>query len=741
MVKIMRWANILFCLCNMKKNKISFSSFDVDKQDYYGNLLLIGNGHIGYRGSFEEMDKDSKVGFNLIGKYDQKDNFWRESINLPNPLFVRLCFNDQKLSVLSSSSDNHQMGLLLDKAIFYRHSSFSSLNIDSERFIVDGDTDELISRYVIEVKEAGQLAINYGLDSDVWELNGPHYQKRSFSNEGQGQIRFVGITNQEAIVIEKVSYHFSVKVGDQNFNENSNRYLNKISIRVKPLDKITLTIKAVVSIIEDESFINEKDLQMNAQLKIPYQKCLNKHMLAWKHDWELAKIELKGPDNDVQKGVAYSIYHLLTLAPHKYITSIPARGLSGQTYKGAVFWDTEIFLAPFYNLIFPKVARNLVIYRINGLAEAIKKAHKYGYDGAFYAWESQENGFEACSEYNIADAKTKKPIRTYFVDKQIHISGDVALGMFNYYEATKDTSIFYLGGIKTLLEIMRFYYSYAHHDIKTNQYFLNDVIGPDEYHERVNNNAFTNYLVKIVGEKTRAIIFSLYQENKQMVEEALKPYQEFFYQKLPIFLEHLFLPAAQKKHLIPQFDGYFKLEDITAYELVKKRITPNEYLGGSTGLANKTRVIKQADVVTLLALFRDFFSARIKRANYDFYLPYTEHGSSLSNSMYSLLASEVEDPIRAYDFFKRSALLDLKGDSKNYAGATYIGGLHPASAGGAVLDLIYGFAGLRFTDNQGIIFKPHLPAEIKSIKFRFYEQGILYEAFITKRKILKRRIL
>ncbi|HML99838.1 MAG TPA: glycoside hydrolase family 65 protein [Bacilli bacterium] len=725
----------------MKKNKLSFPSFDIDKQDYYGNLLLIGNGHIGYRGSFEEMDKNSKVGFNLVGKYDQKDNLWRESINLPNPLFVRVSFDDQKLSVLSSASESHQMGLILDKAIFYRHSSFPHLNIDSERFIVDGDTDELVSRYAIEVKEAGQLTIDYGLDSDIWELNGPHYQKRSFSDEGQGQVRFIGITNQKAIVLEKVSYRFSIEIGNQNFVENSNRYLSKVSIMVKPFDKIVLTIKAVVAVIEDESFIDEKDTQMNDRLKVSYKKCLYKHIMDWKHDWELAKIELKGPEDDVQKGVAYSIYHLLTLAPHKYITSIPARGLSGQTYKGAIFWDTEIFLAPFYNLLFPKVARNLLVYRLNGLNEAIKKAQKYGYDGAFYAWESQENGFEACSEYNIADAKTKKPVRTYFVDKQIHISGDVALGMFNYYEATKDASLFYLGGIKALLEIMRFYYSYARFDTQTNRYYLDDVIGPDEYHERVNNNAFTNYLVKIIGEKTRAIISSLYQDNKQMVQEALSPYQEFFYQQLPFFLEHLFLPSAQKNHLIPQFDGFFKLEDITACELVKKRTTPNEYLGGTTGLANKTRVIKQADVVTLLALFRDYFSPRIKRANYDFYLPYTEHGSSLSNSMYSLLASEVKDPIRAYDFFKRSALLDLKGDSRNYAGATYIGGLHPASAGGAVLDLIYGFAGLKFTEGQGIVFNPHLPTEIKSIRFKYYDQGILYETFITKRKWLKRRIL
>ena len=119
-----------------------------------------------------------------------------------------------------------------------------------------------------------------------------------------------------------------------------------------------------------------------------------------------------------------------------YCTSIPARGVSGQTYKGAIFWDTEIFLEPFYNMVDPEISRNLILYRINTLEGAKKKAQEFGYEGAFYAWESQDTGLEACSKYNVTDPLTNKPIRTYFNEKQIHISADIVYSIEQYIKMT-----------------------------------------------------------------------------------------------------------------------------------------------------------------------------------------------------------------------------------------------------------------------------------------------------------------
>ena len=65
--------------------KLSKKGFDKDNIVSYGNMFLIGNGHLGYRGTLEEFSKDEMVGLNVLGFYDKYQNKWRESLNIPNP--------------------------------------------------------------------------------------------------------------------------------------------------------------------------------------------------------------------------------------------------------------------------------------------------------------------------------------------------------------------------------------------------------------------------------------------------------------------------------------------------------------------------------------------------------------------------------------------------------------------------------------------------------------------------------
>ena len=62
------------------------------------------------------------------------------------------------------------------------------------------------------------------------------------------------------------------------------------------------------------------------------------------------------------------------------------------------------------------------------------------------------------------------------------------------------------GGAEVILECARFYYSYAYFKKDKNRYEILDVIGPDEYHERVNNNAFTNMVAKATFEIANATV-------------------------------------------------------------------------------------------------------------------------------------------------------------------------------------------------------------------------------------------
>ena len=93
----------------------------------------------------------------------------------------------------------------------------------------------------------------------------------------------------------------------------------------------------------------------------------DEHCKCWKSIWDNSEVEIEG-DDDAMEALNYSCYHLNSISPrHADSLSIAARGLSGQTYKGAVFWDTEMFILDFLLMTNPKVARNVMKYRIDTL--------------------------------------------------------------------------------------------------------------------------------------------------------------------------------------------------------------------------------------------------------------------------------------------------------------------------------------------------------------------------------------
>ncbi len=136
-----------------------------------------------------------------------------------------------------------------------------------------------------------------------------------------------------------------------------------------------------------------------------YEACLARHNARVAGKWQRCDVTIEG-DDEAQLALRYSILQLLMVAPVKgSANSIPARALSGQVYKGAIFWDTEMFMFPFFVHTYPEKAVELMRYRIKTLDGARRKAKTEGpgYRGAFYAWESQETGDDACTYFNIGD--------------------------------------------------------------------------------------------------------------------------------------------------------------------------------------------------------------------------------------------------------------------------------------------------------------------------------------------------
>lgn len=713
---------------------IKINGYNANNNIHYGNQFLIGSLKIGVRGTLDEFTKEQLVAVNLPLVYDQVGDLWRESVNAFNPLYTSIEIDGHMVDVINMKPVKHEQWLDLKTATMHRRTSFNvdgnEVTIFSSRFVDSNHERLIVGKYNIHMTKPAILTVETGIDLNVWDINGPHLEQIK-TYETENTLTASSITHEakkHIKVLKTISYD---KTNTTEIVKNvDDKILKVINLKVEANKTFSFEQFAHVGIDEDQN----QNLKMLSDIsKTGYEKLWQTHSDVWKQKWFHSDIELTGHD-EAQLALRYSIYQLLLLAPNDFENaSIPARGISGQTYKGAIFWDTEIFMLPFYLNTDLVSAKQIINYRINSLDGALEKAKSYGFKGAFYAWESHENGYDACSDYNVTDVFTNRKLRTYFKDKQIHISADVIYALKQYLERTKDYDILTKGGLKVLLEVSRFYLDYGNYKVLTDTFELWDVMGPDEYHERVHNNAFTNQMVKMVFELVLTLEAHYSYNHDHYFEKLIKELD--FENELKLikkYVNKIKIIKPNNHNIIEQFDGYFKLKDVNKEDILKEKLHPNEYLGGQ-GLFGDTQIIKQADVITMLYLFKDLYTLDVLKDNFYYYEPRTEHGSSLSASMYALVACMMKNPDYAWPHFIKSATADLTGDTKQFAGSIYIGGTHPAAAGGAFLTAVYGFAGLKFVDDKPEV-KPVLPTHIKSLKFRIIHQNKQYEIFVSRDK-------
>lgn len=706
------------------------NGYKKDNIERNGSKFLQGNGYMGYRGTLEEYSREQLAACNLSGVYDKVGDAWREPINAPNGFYTRLFCGDSPMTVLDGEVVGHRQCLDIKGAVHKRETTFKGpagnlVTVKSERFLGLQDVHLLCMRFSFEVRKACVITVETGIDGDVWDINGPHL-KNVKAGTDRHLIMLHSDTHEQncaVSVAEAVGYDFDA-VQDILTGERS--IIRRLSMQARP-DVEYVIFKFVSVFTGKDGAASPAEAAAGSCLEAlvtGYDRLLGQNRRLWDERWEKSDVRIDG-DEEAQLALRYSIYHLLSIAPiHTDRASIPARGLSGQMYKGAVFWDTEMFMLPFFVYTNPEIARNLVNYRVDTLDGARRKAAEYGFRGAFYAWESQDMGSEACTLFNITDVFTGRPMRTYFRDKQVHISADVVYGIWQYYLLTGDESILLNGGAEVILECARFFFSYSYFNRDKNRYEILDVTGPDEYHERVSNNAYTSMLVRHTLDVAAEAVELLHRKYPQDCDgliskldfrDDLKNIEEM--RKL------LFVPGADARtHIIEQFSGYERLEDVSLKALKERILNPNEYLGGGNGIATTTKILKQADVVLMLNLFKSRYSQEVKKANWEYYEPRTEHGSSLSSCVYAMLASDTGNPDWGYRYFMKTATIDLAGEAKHYVGTLYIGGTHPAANGGAWMAAVLGFAGLGFDD--GILsVDPKLPAQWEKVAFHIVVRG------------------
>ena len=704
--------------------------YDQEAAGDNGNRFLIGNGYMGIRGTLDEHGKEQLAALNLAGIYDQVGSGWREPLNAPYPMYTTLSVNSGKLALPETEPVSHNQCLDFRYGVFSRETVWNTENgtveVKSQRFANMEKCHRVVSQYAVKGSAAMEVEVAAVIERDIWEIYGPHYEKIDVSVQGDILLVHAFVQNGKDRVA--VGRKCAVSGGAVTRTEGDGVFTYKVALEAG--ETFTLTSVAAVYTTLD----NDHPLEsVEAELKdaVDYDGEYAGHKAAWDRIWKAGEVELEG-DDDACLAVNYSLYHLNAIAPrHRDDLSIAARGLSGQTYKGAIFWDSEIFMLDYFLYTQPEIARSMVKYRIETLPGALEKAKHYGWQGAFYAWESQEGGYDGCTDYNVTDVFTGRPMRTFFKDKQVHISSAVARAIMLYVQVTGDTSLLVNGGARTVLECARFYYSLLLKRSTREQWEIHDVIGPDEYHERVNNNGYTNRMAKATIQWAVEAMDLLKQvDSAAYAAVCAETGAEELLPRLVEAGENLYIPQPNENGIIEQFDGYFDLEDCSIDTVRGRLLNPKEYWGGAYGVAAHTQVLKQADVVTMLEMFHNEYDVDTMRKNWDYYEPRTEHGSSLSACMYALVACRCGQPDRAYPFFLKSAKADWNGGGKQWAGLVYIGGTHPAAEGGAWKVLAEGFAGLEYTQD-GPKVTPNLPTGWKKLAFNVCCNGKWYRAELT----------
>ena len=690
---------------------IEKKDFELPDIEKHGSKFLIGNGFMGYRGTMEEYSADELVAVNLAGFFDLADgSHWRESVNAPNPLYTVLSANGSELNLKKSAPLSHIQSLDICKALHSRETVFTvdgaKITLRTERFVSMVRENIIALKVSVTSDSDITLAVKSGIDKNIWDISGRHLE---YVGESELDNSFK-LTCKTVQLKKRLEVYESIIGLSSVENENMLHYSD---IQLSAND--TFEFYKIGGIYHSDS-LEKGETDFNTAVALGYEALKAEHIAAWETIWDACDVSIEG-DSEAELALRYSIYHLCSIAPHNTDKcGIPARGLSGQVYKGAAFWDTEMFMLPFFQFTDMAVARNLLKYRINTLDGARRKAKEFGHEGAFFAWESQETGDDACTLFNVTDIFTGRPLRTYFKDKQIHVSADVVFAMWDYCRTTGDYALLTDGGLELIYECLWFYYTYASFKPHKNRYELLDVVGPDEYHERVNNNAFTNIMVKHAAD----ILIEAICKVREINPEYLNTFNSelgWVYD----FAEKLYVPTPNENGIIEQFDGYFSLEDVTPEILKTRELKANEYWGGH-GLASETMTLKQADVVMMLNVFRNEYSNETKKANWEFYEPYTEHGSSLSACAYAIVSAAIGDTDWAYKYFMKTASVDLTGNTKQYLGSLYIGGTHPAANGGAWNTAIFGFAGVSVTNNT-LDISPILPKRWKSLSFKLKYRG------------------
>lgn len=708
------------------------SRFDDEQIVTNGSNYMVGNGYLGYRGTFPEWRKREYAGVVVSDTYDNADGKWTELCTVPNGLFaeaeiVDIAGNRSPVSVFDGKLFDYERRLdfrygVHSRTIEWGRGNAPELVIQDARFADYHDLHLVCATYQLQARCDMTVRFTTGIDSDLWSLNGNHF--RSFAPYAEDDFLFVESVTQERaipVIVGSAVRMNGVEPTNVQTRVDEHDIYREWEFVLSEGEMISFNQYMAVHTGND-TYRPQKAVRESLERARAsgYEALLGKHKSIWDLRWDRCDVEIQG-DEAARTVLRYCLYQNAIATPmHTDHLPIGARGLSCQAYQGAAFWDQEIFNLPVFLYTEPEIAKRILMYRYRTLDGARKKAKDLGFNGAFYAWVSADSGEEICPSFFFVDVLTGRRIRNHFNDWQIHVSPDIAYIVWKYWQATGDFDFMRDFGAEMMFEIARFLRSRAFYSTARERYEFIRLLGPDEYHENVDNNPFTNVQARYVLDRT----LELHELLERRAPETLARLRDRIgfsddeVSEWRDMVDRIYVKMPDPDSgIIEQFDGFFDLEDIRPAELKGRLQDPGEYWGWPNGIAVHTQVSKQADVTQMFVLHPDLFDRDTMKANFEYYEPRTQHGSSLSLSVYAMVASWIGDLHTAHAYFMRSCTVDLFSTTKAVSGGTFIGGIHTAASGVAWQIVVFGFAGV-VVHADGIHVDPKLPPQWEGVRFR-----------------------
>jgi trehalose/maltose hydrolase-like predicted phosphorylase len=402
-----------------------------------------------------------------------------------------------------------------------------------------------------------------------------------------------------------------------------------------------------------------------------FEGLLCEHRRAWGSRWDDADVRIDG-DKELQLAVRLAIFHLLASAPDEGEAAVGARGLTGNAYLGHVFWDTDVYVLPMLAATYPRAARAILEYRVRRLPTALRVAQEQGRNGARFPWESAQSGRDVTPEFARDRRGERVPILTGPLEE--HIIADVAWAAAYYIDWTGDQAFAEGPGRELILQTARWWASRIERD-EHGRGHIRGVIGPDEYHERVDDNAYTNVMARW---------------NLRRAADAGAGVVDYHERYRWLTLADTLVDGYDAATgIYEEFAGFHALEPLLIADITPQRPVAADVLLGAERIRN-AQVVKQADVLMLHYLVPGEVATGSLGPNLDFYEPRTAHGSTLSPGVHAAMLARAGRLAQSLEMLRLTARIDLDD-----IGHTTADGLHLAAMGSVWRTLAFGFAGLR----------------------------------------------